>query len=229
MKHRIIKALSINNGLRGEDMNTIKNIPLSIVPALLIILTGLCIGEARAADIGKLTAACDDCHGKDGASTEPKIPTIGGISATYISDTITAYHEKSRECDKVKYPAGPHKGETGDMCKAVEGLSDEDAQALADHYAEKPFVHAKQAFDAALVEKGKSLHDLHCEKCHGDGGSSTDDDAGILAGQWTPYLEEQFEEYSEGKRLMPEKMKPKMEKLSPDDVKALLNYYASFQ
>jgi sulfide dehydrogenase cytochrome subunit len=44
-----------------------------------------------------------------------------------------------------------------------------------------------------------------------------------------PYLEEQFEEYSTGKRPVPKKMKPKMDKLTEDDIKALVQYYGSFQ
>jgi sulfide dehydrogenase cytochrome subunit len=92
-----------------------------------------------------------------------------------------------------------------------------------------PFVRAKQTFDADLASKGKGIHALECKKCHEDGGSSPDDDAGILAGQWMPYLEDQFEEYASGKRPMPKKMQPKMEKLSAEDTKALIHYYGSFQ
>jgi len=202
------------------------------------ILTSLCLGalfsgaptlDAGAADIAKLSAHCDDCHGKDGASTESKIPIIGGYSATYISDSLAAYADKSRPCEEIKYPAGEHKGETTTMCEVAKNLSEEETSQIAEHYESKPFVRAKQSFDAELANVGKGIHALHCKKCHEDGGSSPDDDAGILAGQWMPYLEEQFEEYAEGKRPMPKKMKPKMDKLSPDDVKALVQYYGSFQ
>lgn len=185
--------------------------------------------DAQAADIAKLTSACEDCHGKDGASSEPKIPSIGGMSSTYITDSLSAYRDKKRECEDVKFPSGAHKGETSNMCKSVENVSEADAGLIGDYFAEKPFVRAKQTFDAGLAATGKSLHELNCKKCHEDGGSSPDDDAGILAGQWMPYLEEQFEEYAEGKRPLPEKMKPKFEKLSKDDIKALVNYYGSFK
>jgi len=202
------------------------------------ILSSLCIGtllygvvsiDATAADIASLIAPCEDCHGKDGASQEPEIPSIGGFSAVYISDSLAAYRDQVRPCEDVKYPAGEHKGETTNMCKSAENLSEEEATLVAEHYAGKPFVRAKQSFDADLAAIGKGIHDLNCKKCHEDGGSSPDDDAGILAGQWMPYLEDQFEEYAEGERPMPEKMQPKMEKLSKDDIKALINYYGSFQ
>jgi len=184
---------------------------------------------ARAADPATLAGPCEDCHGKDGASQEPEIPTIGGFSAVYITDSIAAYRDKDRPCEEVKFQAGEHKGETSDMCKAVENMSEEDAGLVADYFADKPFVRARQDFDPELAKKGGGIHKLHCKKCHEDGGSSPDDDAGILAGQWLPYLEDQFEDYASGKRPMPEKMQPKFEELTADDIKALLQYYASFQ
>lgn len=198
-----------------------------LIPGILLAVAAST--NAGAADLDTLIGPCEDCHGKDGASTEPKIPVIAGLSDIYISDSIAAYRDETRPCDDVEYPAGEHKGETGNMCKAIENLSEEDVEQIAGHYAALPFVRAKQDFDAELAKKGKGIHSLHCKKCHEDGGSSPEDDAGILAGQWTPYLEEQFEEYIEGKRLMTEKMQPKMEKLDADGIKALLHYYASFQ
>jgi sulfide dehydrogenase cytochrome subunit len=194
----------------------------------LALLNGALITDVAAADIATLTGPCEDCHGKDGVSQDPKIPTIAGNSSTFLVYALEAFRDKSWPCEDVKYQAGAHKGETSNMCTAVEKLSDDDIGSIADYYADKPFVRAKQSFDPELAKRGKGIHELHCEKCHEDGGSSTDDDAGILAGQWTPYLEEQFKEYSSGKRPMPEKMKPKYEGLSGDDIKALLQYYASF-
>jgi len=193
-------------------------------------ITLLAIGaNASAGSTTDLVSACEDCHGKDGASKEPEIPIIGGNSAQYIIDSFTAYRDKARPCEEVKHVAGPHKGEPGDMCKAVEKLSEEDIKQLAEHYAAKPFVRAGQTFDAGLAKDGENVHKLHCKKCHEDGGSSPADDAGILAGQWMHYLEEQFEAYAAGKREMPKKMRPKMDKLSAEDTRALVHYYGSFQ
>jgi sulfide dehydrogenase cytochrome subunit len=195
----------------------------------IALLNGLLITDAAAADIAALTQPCEDCHGKDGVSQDPNIPTIAGNSSALIVYAMESFRDKTWPCGDVKYPAGAHKGETSSMCKSAENLSDDDNESIADYYADKPFVRAKQSFDANLAKTGKGIHALHCEKCHEDGGSSPDDDAGILAGQWMPYLEEQFKQYSSGKRPMPEKMKPKYEELSADDIKALIQYYGSFQ
>ena len=203
----------------------------STVPSLFLgsILIAFASANVSAASLADLTNSCADCHGKDGASSHHEIPIIGGLSAQYIVDSFAAYKDKIRPCTEVKEIAGPHKGEKSDMCKVGEKLSKDEIKQVADYFAVKPFVRAKQSIDAGLAEKGKGIHALQCVKCHDKGGSSPDDDAGILAGQWMPYLEKEFEAYAAGKREMPKKMKPKMDKLSKDDIKALINYYGSFK
>jgi len=172
---------------------------------------------------------CYSCHGKDGVSTKANIPTIGGYSATYITDSMTTFRNKERPCDATEILSGPHKGDKTDMCEVAKNLSDADAAAVADHLASLPFVRAKQPFDAAKAELGKKTQHLECKKCHEDGGASPDDDAGILAGQHMKYIQEQFEEFSSGKRPMTEKMKVKYDKLSKEDLENILHYYGSFQ
>ncbi len=186
-----------------------------LLVGLSVVLSTLVIVDATAADVTGLVEDCLDCHGNAGASKVPGIPIIGGLSAQYIVDSFTAYMDKSRPCNG--------------MCKSTEKLSGEEVKQVADHFASKPFVRANQTFDPGLATKGKRVHALHCKKCHEDGGSSPDDDAGILAGQWMHYMEGQFEDYATGRRYMPKKMKQKMDKISGEDTKALIHYYGSFQ
>ena len=115
------------------------------------------------------------------------------------------------------------------MCQAAKDLSDTDRKQVAHHFSHKKIVRAQQKFDPALAKKGKEIHDRSCDKCHSDGGSLASDDAGIMAGQWMPYLQEQFKDFKTGKRPMVKKMKPKMEKLEPANIDALVNYYGSFK
>jgi sulfide dehydrogenase cytochrome subunit len=184
---------------------------------------------AWAADLNKLVENCANCHGKDGASTESDVPIIGGYSEPFISDSLTAYKKKERPCPEAKYRSGDKKGQKTDMCQVAKNLSEADIKQVAQHFAGKKFVRAQQKFDPALAKKGKEIHERSCEKCHSEGGSVADDDAGITAGQWMPYLREQFKEFKTGKRPMAKKMKPKMEKLEPADIDALINYYGSFK
>lgn len=194
-------------------------------PFLMVLLAA----PAWAADVAKLADACAECHGKNGASTEPEVPIIGGLSEGYIVENMKAYRNEKRACPEVKYPAGAKKGQATDMCKIAKEVNEEDTKAVAQHFAAQKFVPAKQPFDAAKAKKGEKLHELHCDKCHSEGGKVSDEDSGILAGQWKPYLEHTFKEFQDGKRAMPKKMKPKMDKLKAADVEALIEYYASQQ
>jgi len=186
-------------------------------------------GAAGAADVNTLVENCSNCHGKDGASHNSDIPTIGGYSAPYIDGSLTAYKNKERPCPEAKYVNGPKKGQKTDMCQVAKELSAADIKQVAKYFAGKKFVRAQQKSDAALAAKGKAIHEDHCEKCHTEGGSVADDDSGILAGQWMPYLEESFKEFESGKRPMDKKMKPKFEKLDKAQKEALINYYGSFK
>jgi sulfide dehydrogenase cytochrome subunit len=182
-----------------------------------------------AADVNKLVEDCASCHGKDGASTESDIPIIGGFSAPALTDNLTAYKKKERPCPETKYRSGAKKGQKTDMCQVAKDLSEADIKGLAQHFAGKKFVRAQQKFDAALAKKGKEIHEHSCDKCHSEGGSLASDDAGIMAGQWMPYLKEQFKDFKDGKRPMVKKMKPKMEKIDAAEIDALVNYYGSFK
>jgi len=195
----------------------------------LVLFAALTLTATAHADLNGALETCAGCHGKDGASGSPDMPIIGGYSATYLSGSLTNYKNKARPCPKATYNAGAKKGQDSDMCTVAAALSDADITAIADYLSKKPFVRAKQSADAAKAERGKQIHDVHCTKCHTDGGSSADDDAGILAGQWIPYIRHTFEEFASGQRPLPKKMKPKFDPLSKEDIEALANYYGSFK
>jgi len=185
--------------------------------------------NATAADVVELVKGCSHCHGENGASTDPDVPIIGGFSAPAINDAMIAYKEEERPCPETEYRSGDKKGQKTTMCEVAGDLDDNEIDEVAKYYAGKPFVRAKQKSDPALAEKGKKVQDELCSKCHSEGGSLASDDAGILAGQWTPYLRQAFKDFSSGDRPMTKKMEKKYKKLEDDDIEALLHYFASFQ
>lgn len=191
------------------------------------LLFGLAVATGAAADVNKLAENCANCHGKDGANTEGDVPNIGGFSAKYFALTMEHYKKKERPCVETKIRSGDKKGTVSDMCQVVKELSDDDIKQLSEHFAGKKFVRTAQKFDAALATKGKGVHDKSCEKCHSEGGSKADDDAGLLAGQKMAYLKEQTEFYLAGKRWIHKKMKPKLEALSQNEIEAAIHYYGS--
>ncbi len=198
----------------------------SLLPAVTLAVAG---GASSAAALDDLINECNDCHGNDGVSQWSDVPTIAGVSPFVLSDALLIYQEKGRPCEKSKFRQGDTDRPETDMCAVVADLSEDDIEALAEHYAELEFVAAKQPFDAALASQGKVIHDRDCENCHADSGRDPEEDAGVLAGQWSDYLREQFEHYGDGTREQPEKMETKVKALSAEDIEALINFYASLQ
>jgi sulfide dehydrogenase cytochrome subunit len=193
-------------------------------------LLGLSLATgAWAADVKKLVDACTECHERDGASRDPNMPNIGGYSEPYLVSSLVAYKNKSRTCPEIEYLHGDKKVKLTDMCRIAKSLSDTDIKKLAQYYAGQRFRRANQDFDPELAKRGQLIHERDCEKCHSQAGSLASDDAGILAGQWTPYLKQQFLAFYSEKRLLAKKMKPKFNKLDKTEIEALLNYYASFK
>jgi sulfide dehydrogenase cytochrome subunit len=182
---------------------------------------------ADTVDVNKLVDTCSQCHERDGASDDPNMPIIGGYSETYIISSLTAYKHKTRSCPEIEYISKKKKVESTNMCRISKVLSEEEIEKLAEYYASKRFRRANQDFNLTLARKGQLIHERDCEKCHSEGGSVPDDDAGILAGQWTPYLKQQFFAFYAEKRQLDKKMKPKFNKLDKTEIEALLNFYAS--
>ncbi|MBT8135544.1 MAG: cytochrome c-553 [Gammaproteobacteria bacterium] len=194
----------------------------------LLMLCGLAAGPAQA-DVQAMVAGCDGCHGPDGVSTSTDMPTIAGISEFVHSDALFVYADGARPCQQSKYLHGDTSRPATDMCKIAAAMNEADMEAIAQYYAGKPFVAAKQQTNAALVAAGKEIHDNSCEKCHTEGGTVAEDDASILGGQQMGYLRRTFTEYAAGDREQPRSMKSAMDKLSKEDTEALVHFYASQQ
>ncbi len=162
---------------------------------------------------------CAGCHGTDGASSGPAAPSIAGLSKDYFVETMQGFAS-----DEIPSTI---------MGRIAKGYSETEIKTLADYYGNKPFVKAKQSFDVALAKRGAKLHDKYCEKCHGEGGQSAEDDAGVLAGQWTPYVGWTLADFKSGDREATKKMKKQLgrmlEREGSAGIDALLNYYASQQ
>jgi len=173
---------------------------------------------------------CDSCHGVDGVSIESDVPSIAGASAFVIEEYMYQYREDARPCRESKFRSGDTERSATDMCVIAKDLSEDEIPEIAEYYSSQEFVAAVQDFDAAKAVAGRKIHKKSCEKCHSDGGSYADDDAGILAGQWMPYLEETFADYATGEReMLEDKMKEKVDALDAESIEALLHFYASMQ
>jgi len=201
----------------------------SIYLTTLSLALGLFASASGAQDLATLVEQCNDCHGDDGVSQWSDVPTIAGMPEYVHADNLFFFRDNERPCAETEYKQGDTSRPATTMCEVVADLDDAMLEDLALHYFELPFVAAQQEFDAGLAAAGKAVHDELCDKCHSDGGSNPDDEAGILSGQWMGYLKNSFAEYASGDREQDKKMAEKMDALSDADVDALVHYYASQQ
>jgi len=189
------------------------------IAAGLVLATGMGTAVAEMPAAGE---ACVACHSESGASDDANIPNIGGVGSFFLENQFAIFGEEARPCAADAFADV----EADNHCTIVQGLSEDDAMALAEYYGEQPYTSFEQEVDAALAEQGASIHAESCDRCHTDSGSEPFDDAGVLAGQPIPYLIEQFKHYKAGERWQPESMAEVMQ-LSEDEMKALANFYAS--
>jgi sulfide dehydrogenase cytochrome subunit len=160
-----------------------------------------------------LSFACGGCHGTNGASAGPAIPTLAGQSAAAFVEAMKAFKSGAR-------PATV-------MGRLARAYTDADFAAMGDFFARQKFQSTGQSLDSAGIARGAALQEANCAHCHLDSGRTGKDDTPTMAGQWLDYLKIQMALYQSGQRKMPAKMAEKVRSLSADDLDALLDFYAS--
>ena len=192
---------------------------MSVYKSFAVLLgCGMMLGAAQlpaAPTASMLADTCAGCHGTDGASAGPAIPSLAHMSTTYMVDSMKAFKS----------------GERGStiMGRIAKGYTDEEIELMAKVFAEQSIATTSQKTDPAKVAAGEKLYGSNCEKCHDEKGGLADDDAGILYSQWIPYMQYSMQDFKGGAREMPKKMKKKVEKLSDDEIESLLQFFASQQ
>jgi sulfide dehydrogenase cytochrome subunit len=181
--------------------------------ALGIVLAGF-LSSAHAADnIEALANTCNNCHGVNGVSVGPSMPTIGGLPEAYLNSLMQ------------EWKAGTRFSAT--MGRLIKGYSDEQIAGLAAYFSKKPWVPSAQKADAKLVKLGQAAT-KKCATCHGDTGVSEDKETPNLNGQWAGYLELEALKYRDDAVAMPNKqMRNAAKKLSDEEIKAVAAFYAS--
>ena len=167
---------------------------------------------------------CAGCHGTNGQSVGPASPNLAGMSEAYFVESMMGF----KALPKDKTHAEDARPATI-MNRIAKGYTDEQIEAMGEYFASLPVYKATVPHDAAKAKAGFDVYDKACAKCHDEGGSLPDDDAGILAGQWLPWLQYSMEDFQSGHREMPKKMKKQVEKLSDDEIDAVLHFFASQQ
>jgi len=204
-----------------------KKLPGGIALAVgtaLVVLSNSAFAEKKAkpktlsgASAVMISNTCAGCHGTYGASNGPSIPTLGGMSAAYLVETMEGY--KSGDIPSTI------------MGRLAKGYNSDEFKLMGEYFAGQKFVAATgQESDATKAEKGAKIHKKYCEKCHSEQGTVADDDSGFLTGQWKSYLSAQMMDYHNKDRKASKKMAKKMKKMLNKEgsagAEALVEFYS---
>ena len=194
--------------------------------ALVALIGSIFVAGASSALAGPSAKAmadtCAGCHGTNGQSVGPASPNLAGMSAAYFVESMKGFKALPKDAGHAE-DARP----ATIMNRIAKGYSDEQIEAMGEYFAGLGVYKASVPHDAAKAKTGAEIYDKSCAKCHDEGGALASDDAGILAGQWLPWLEYSMQDFQSGHREMPKKMKKQVEKLSDAEIEAVLHYFAS--
>ncbi len=153
--------------------------------------------------------ACSGCHGADGNTSAPDMPTLAGQDVLYLTASLGAYARGQRE--------------HAQMATATAELSDADIEAMAAFYAQQEPIARKVHRPPTVAEWIE-----RCDRCHGVRGNSSNARYPSLAAQNELYLARVIETYATGGRHN-STMAAMSQPLTPSDIEAVAAYYASQQ
>ena len=169
-----------------------------------------------------VTHVCAACHGRDGNSVDPDVPSLAGQGAPYLERQLIAFKTQRR---------------TGVMSGIAVGLSDEDMHVAADWFAQQVALpNPDPRPDSAALRQGAAIyrHGIDtknvpaCASCHAMNGSGLPPEFPRLAGQHTNYLEAQLRAFRSDSRLSnPNAMMRDISgRLSDQEIDAVAQYIA---
>jgi cytochrome c553 len=156
--------------------------------SIAILILGLLITPPASAQTAQeRLPTCLACHGENGQSQTPEIPSLGGQQAFYVTVQLLMFRERMRVVDP--------------MNAMTKGLTDDDLRNLADTIAKLPPPKPPDdPVDAARVERGRALVQLnHCNVCHTPTFAGQDN-VPRIADQREEYLVKALRDYKDNSR-----------------------------
>ena len=125
----------------------------SLFSCFIWVLALTATGGVLAQPAPSRLALCGACHGADGNSQLPQIPSLAGQPRVFIENQLVLIREGMRDIPQMK--------------GSLDGVSDEEIGALARYYAAQASARPPAARDAALFTRGESLsQESRCGICH---------------------------------------------------------------
>lgn len=183
--------------------------------SVVAIATGLvACHAAQAADIEAIARSCNNCHGTGGVSVGLSMPSIAGLSETYLKNVMMQWKKGERA--------------SANMTRLISGYTDEEIAGLARHFAQQKWTPNVQQASADMLKKGKEVTE-RCETCHGATGGQPDDaDTPLLNGQWARYMELELMKYRDEQfKMTHQKMMKNARKLEAGDVEIAAKFFGA--
>lgn len=163
-------------------------------------------GKGSAAAGAKIAEGCAACHGKEGISEKPEIPSLAGQDADYLAAALKSYADGQRHHDK--------------MAQAAKPLDKKQRSDIAAYYAA-----SAPAKPASPSLSPPEEHAQRCDRCHGENGDSTDPTIPRIAGQKKSYLVSAMQAYA-AKQRNNSMMHAMTAELTLTEMSAIADYYA---
>jgi cytochrome c553 len=142
---------------------------------------------AAAQTVQSRLPVCLACHGQNGQSENPGVPSLGAQQAFYVTVQLLMFRERMRVVDP--------------MNEMAKGLSDDDLRGFADAIAKLPApTPAEGPVDAARMERARALAGQnHCNVCHTPSFAGQEN-VPRIAGQREDYLIKALRGYKDNSR-----------------------------
>ena len=172
--------------------------------------------ETAAAVPAPRIVVCGACHGADGNSSLPLNPSLAGQPRVFLENTLIMIREGLR-------PVAAMKG-------MLDGVSDAEIVALADHYARLPARPEPGPRDEAAWRRGEALADRNlCGTCHLPSYAGQQQ-MPRLAGQRQDYLAQSMREFRDNKTQGRDtQMNGVLRGYSDRDIDDLAHYFAQLR
>ncbi|MBU2884315.1 cytochrome c4 [Gilvimarinus agarilyticus] len=219
-----------------------------VLPLLIALgaptLSQMASAAGDAAAGAEKVAVCAACHGPDGNSPAPSFPKIAGLGEAYI-------YKQLQDIQAWDNASGDDKAKTGrpvvEMTGMLSGLSDQDLQDIAAHYASqgmqltgsKEFtVKINSGAEVSSLDLGENIYRggnmetgvPACSGCHSPTGLGNAPAAyPRLGGQYAEYIEKQLKAFRGGERTNDGDqmiMRLVAKNMSDAEIKAVANYIA---
>ena len=181
------------------------------------LLACLWLNHAQAAGTGLLkihAENCIECHGQEGVGISASAPKLAGQYADYIVKQLRDFQSGQRI-----HPV---------MNPMAEGLSEQDRQDIAAHYASFTVMRGEGSVHNELYQGGDAARGIPaCKSCHGETGKGKNfptESYPVIGGQHRIYLREQLLAWRNGMRTNSTVMNVIAKPLSDAEIEALADY-----